>query len=78
VRTAEPQTRFPEERPRGPWSIKSRVTEMTEAGSGSTGGSTSSTAFAASVSYRTLAPFLAWSFCACAGRCCKNDVRTAC
>ena len=43
-----PGARFPEERPRGPWSIKSRVTEMTEAGSGSTGGSTSS-GFAASV-----------------------------
>ena len=27
--------RFPEERPRGPWSIKTRVKEMTEAGSGS-------------------------------------------
>ena len=27
--------RFPEERPRGPWSIKTRLKEMTEAGSGS-------------------------------------------
>ena len=41
--------RFPEERPRGPWSIKTRVTEMAEACSGSTGGSTSSYGLEASV-----------------------------
>ena len=41
--------RFPEERPRGPWSIKTRLKEMAKAGSGLTGGSTSSYRLEASV-----------------------------
>ena len=59
MRTAEPRTRFPEERPRGPWSIKTRLKEMTKAGSGLTGGATSSYRLEASVLHAASANFSA-------------------
>ena len=51
--------RFPEERPRGPRSIKSRVKEMTEAGSGSDRGSTGSYGLEASILQDASAGFCA-------------------
>ena len=70
--------RFPEERPRGPWSIKTRLKEMAKAGSGLTGGSTSSYRLEASVLPDASAGFELEHFgLAVRRRYCKNDVRTA-